>query len=114
MSIDIKKTILEAEDNDSNYLLVYTILKKEYNIIRANNGQEAVNITLDPSSHIDIILMDMKMPILDGLNATIIIRKENAKIPILALTAHAFDNDKKIALNAKCNDFIVKPVDITC
>lgn len=103
-----KPTILVAEDNDSNFLLVNAILKKYANIVRAVNGMEAVNVVKNGNT--DLILMDIRMPIMDGLEATMEIRKINPDIPIVALTANAFDSDRERALADGCNDFIAKPI----
>lgn len=102
-------TILVAEDIDGNYQLLQAILGKKYHLIRAENGLQA--ITLFTENQPDIILMDMKMPELDGIEATKIIREYSPEIPIIALTAFAYDSDKEIALAAGCNDFVTKPVD---
>ncbi len=106
-----RKTILIAEDIESNYLLVSTILKKDYDLIRAKNGQEAMDII--KSQPIDLLLIDMKMPIMNGLIATEKIRQFNTKLPIIALTAHAFDADRQAALTAGCNEYLMKPIDKT-
>ena len=102
------KTILVAEDNESNYILMTYILKKDYQIFRAANGQEAVDKVEEGG--VDLILMDIKMPVMDGLEATRIIRAKNPDLPIIALTANAFDSDRDSALQAGCNEFITKPV----
>lgn len=104
------KKILIAEDNDSNYLLVSTILKGKYELLRAVNGAEAIEKahTFEP----DIILMDWKMPVMNGLDATIGIRAFAPDLPIIAITAYAFDTDKQQALAAGCNEFITKPINI--
>lgn len=103
-----RKTILIAEDNDSNYLLLTCILKKNYHLVWAKDGQQAVNICR--KVHPDLILMDIKMPVLDGVEATAQIRKENKEVPIIALSAYAFAEDKAKALKAGCTDFLTKPV----
>ena len=103
------KTILVAEDNESNFLLVFTVLKKDYSIIRAHNGVEAIDKFKSESP--DIILMDIKMPEMDGLTATRKIREYDTRIPIIALSAFAFETDKQEAISAGCNDYITKPVD---
>ena len=102
------KKILVAEDNDSNYVLMNYILKKHYDYFRARNGQEAVELT--ESEKPDLILMDIKMPVMDGLEATRQIKGKNPDLPIIAVTANAFDSDRHAALEAGCNDFISKPV----
>lgn len=104
-----RKTILIAEDIQSNYQLVSTILKDHYDLLHAENGQKAVEIAR--SQHVDLLLMDMKMPVLDGLKATAEIRKFNASLPIVALTAHAFDSDRIAAIKAGCNEYLVKPIE---
>ena len=103
----LMKTILIAEDTDSNYILIKAILGKEYHLERAKDGMEAVNMFVEINP--DIILMDMKMPNLDGLDATKIIRELSPGVPIIALTAFAYDHDRKAALEAGCNDFLTKP-----
>ena len=106
------KRILIAEDNDSNYMLMTYILKSQYGIFRAFNGVEAVEKAKTEKP--DMVLMDMRMPVMDGLSATRAIRSMNREdartVPIIALTANAFDNDRQQALDAGCNDFISKPV----
>lgn len=102
-----KKTILVAEDTDSNYILAKAILGKIYNLKRAKDGMEAVSMFEEINP--DLILMDMKMPNLDGLDATRIIRQLSKDVPIIALTAYAFEHDKQAALEAGCNDFLTKP-----
>lgn len=102
------KTILIAEDNESNYILMSYILKKKFNLIRAINGKEAIKAL--EQGGIDLILMDIKMPEMDGLEATRTIRTTNTEIPIIALTANAFDADRDLALDAGCNEFLPKPV----
>ena len=102
------KKILVAEDNDSNYILMSYILKKYYEYDRAKNGQEAVEKV--ESGQFDLVLMDIKMPVMDGLTATKEIRKFNQDIPVIALTANAFDSDRSLADEAGCNDFLAKPV----
>lgn len=104
------KKILIAEDNDSNYLLTSIILKKQYEVCRAHNGTEAVALVQEWQP--DIVLMDWKMPIMTGLEATMRIREFNATIPIIALTAYAFTSDRQQALEAGCNEFLTKPINV--
>lgn len=102
------KKILIAEDNDSNYMLMSYILKNHYEFFRAVNGQKAVEMALAEKP--DLILMDIKMPVMDGLEATRQIKAQMPEIPIIALTANAFDSDRQSTIDAGCDDFISKPV----
>lgn len=104
---DRKLKILVAEDNDSNFLLVRNILK-DYDLLRVTNGVEAVEEIRN--GEFDFVLMDLKMPVMDGLVATRKIREFNSDIPIVALTANAFDTDRASAMDAGCNAFLPKPV----
>ena len=100
--------ILIAEDTDSNYDLLNAILGKNYRLVHAHDGMEAV-IMYDEVKP-DLILMDIKMPNLDGLEATKIIRELSATVPIIAQSAFAYEHDVKAAMEAGCNDFIAKPI----
>ena len=102
------KKILVAEDNDSNYMLMTYILKKYFDFFRARNGQEAVDMAFKEKP--DLILMDIKMPVMDGLEATRKIKAKLPDMPIVALTANAFDSDRQLALEAGCDNFLAKPV----
>ena len=102
------KRILIAEDNDSNYILMTYILKNHYEFDRARNGQEAVEMVA--KGGFDLVLMDIKMPVMDGLEATKVIKEKHPDLPIIALTANAFDSDRQLALEAGCDDFLSKPV----
>lgn len=102
------KTILVAEDNDSNYMLMTFILKKNYIVERARNGQEAVDAA--DRGGIDLILMDIKMPVMDGLEATRRIKATHPELPIIALTANAFDSDRQQAFEAGVDEFLSKPI----
>ena len=102
------KKILVAEDNDSNFILMTYILKKYYEYDRAKNGQEAVDMV--ENGTYDMLLMEIKMPVLGGLEATKAIREKHPDLPIVALTANAFDSDRQLAMQAGCNDFLSKPV----
>jgi len=104
----IMKKVLVAEDNDSNFILMTYILKKYYQFERAKNGQEAVEMV--EKGGFDIVLMDIKMPVMDGLEATKRIKEAHPELPVVALTANAFDNDRQLAFDAGCVDFLSKPV----
>ena len=87
-----------------------TILKDHYDLLHAENGQKAVEIAR--SQHVDLLLMDMKMPVMDGFEATRRIRTLSKTIPIIALTAFAFEREKEIAKQCEFTDYVVKPIDI--
>lgn len=103
-------TILIAEDVLENYLLLQAVLKQHYRLIYAENGQIAVQQFKDYKP--DIILMDIKMPVMDGYAATCKIRELSSDVPVLALSAFAFDEEKEKAKCCRFNDYLVKPVDI--
>lgn len=105
---DQRPLILIAEDVESNYKLLEIILRKDYDLIWAKNGQEAVKFALEKSP--DIVLMDIKMPIMDGIEALKEIRKHTSTLPVVMQTAYAFDTDRRIAEEAGCNGFITKPI----
>ncbi len=102
------KTILVAEDVESNYLLLDALIGKQYNLIRAHNGVQAVQLFKEHSP--DAILMDIKMPEMNGITATVEIRKLSSTVPIVALTAFAFNEERLQLLNAGCDDYLTKPV----
>ena len=97
-----------AEDVESNFILLKNLIGKEYTLLWAKDGFEAVEMY--KQYHPDLILMDIKMPRMNGLEATHIIRTYSKEIPIIALTAYAFETDKELALEAGCNDFVTKPI----
>ena len=104
------KTILVAEDDNISYnLLKEIIVGHNLNIIRAENGSEAIEF-IKENQNIDLILMDIKMPKVDGLTATKTIRKNNKKIPIIAQSAFAYSSDKDEAFRAGCTDYMAKPI----
>lgn len=105
--------ILIAEDEEVNYLYIETLCKKligKVTIIRAKNGQEVIDKFLE-LDRVDLILMDIKMPVKDGFEATSEIRKINDKVPIIAQTAYSRLDDIEKAREAGCNDFLSKPID---
>ena len=102
-----KKTILVAEDEDSNFELVKIVLHKRYRLIRAHNGIEAV--TMNEEEHPDLILMDIRMPEMNGLDATRIIKEVDSSTPVIALSAYAFEENIREARNAGCDEFMAKP-----
>ncbi len=106
-----KVTILIAEDNNLNYFILSKMLAPlDVGILWAKNGREAVNFCNEHQQDIGLVLMDIKMPVMDGYQATREIRKLNKEIPIVAQTAHALEYDKNTALAAGCNDYLTKPI----
>lgn len=104
------KTILIAEDEDSNFKYLEMVLRnKGLTILKAENGYEAIEICKG-TSKIDLILMDIKMPGMNGLEATNQIKKIKPEIPIVIQTAHAMHNDKNLSFEAGCDDYITKPI----
>jgi len=102
-----QKTILVAEDEDSNYELVKIVLQKRFRLLRAHNGIEAVNLNEDERP--DLILMDIRMPEMNGLDATRIIKEVNHETPVIALSAYAFEENIREAKMAGCDEFMAKP-----
>ena len=107
--VDISKLklVLVAEDEDCNWELIQNVLNNRYRILRAKNGIEAV--TMNEEEHPDLILMDIRMPEMNGLDATRIIKEINPVIPVVALSAYAFEDTINEAMDAGCNEFISKP-----
>lgn len=104
------KSLLIVEDDTIGMGMIINMLKpSKCKIINAAHGQEAVE-TIRTNPDIDIILMDLKMPVMDGFEATRAIRKEFSNLPIIALTAYSLQKDKMKALDAGCNDIITKPI----
>ncbi len=103
------KTILVAEDTEFNFYLIRAILVKTLvNIIWAKNGQEAINKYNE--NKVDLILMDIRMPIKDGYEASTEIKKINASIPIIAQTAYGFEEHREKILSAGFDELILKPI----
>lgn len=102
--------ILIAEDTSSNFLLIKSLLQNKYNLIWAKDGLEAVTLYEKLTSSIDLILMDIKMPHLDGLEVTRYIRKRDTTTPIIAVTAFAYDSDVEKVIEAGCNAYLSKPI----
>ncbi len=114
---DIKKRlnlnqykILIAEDEEINYYYLKEVLKKnDARVIWAKNGLEVINL-VEANPNIDLILMDIKMPEINGLEAIKYIRLIRPELPIIAQTAYVMDNDKEVCLKAGCVDFLAKPI----
>ena len=112
------KKVLLAEDNEMNQMIAQAILEESgLEVVIANNGEEAVSLMEEaPAGTYDIILMDIQMPVMDGYKAARLIRAledhEKAEVPIVAVTANAFEEDRKLALEAGMNGHLAKPYDI--
>jgi CheY-like chemotaxis protein/two-component sensor histidine kinase len=104
-----QKVILIAEDNENNYQLLNFMLKRNYKILHATNGQEVIDMF--KKNKPDMILMDIKMPVKDGYQATAEIRELSNEIPIIAVTAYAFDSDRDKVMSSAFTGYIAKPVD---
>ena len=105
-----RKRILVAEDVETNFMQINALLKKDYTLSWVTNGEEAVNRFLHEKP--DLILMDIRMPVMNGIKATEKIRAVSADIPIIAVTANAFYIEQKQALAAGCNEVVSKPYSI--
>lgn len=104
------KTILIAEDVDMNFILMKKMLQPSHaNIIRAKNGQEMVDI-IKSGQQVDIVLLDMGMPVMDGYEATKLLREQAYQVPIIAQTAFALDNEEAHVIEIGCNDYVNKPI----
>lgn len=103
------KTVLVAEDDDINYEFIKALLEPtKVNLFRAEDGSQAVKMCTN--LNFDLILMDVRLPVLNGLQATKHIRDLGIKTPIIAQTAFAFEEDRQKCLEAGCTDFISKPI----
>jgi PAS domain S-box-containing protein len=104
------KTILVAEDNSNNLMLIEELLlSQKLKVIRAENGVEAVNVCAG-SNPPDLVLIDIKMPVMDGIEATKKIKEHNPGLPVIALTAYALEVDRKLILASGFDDYLEKPI----
>ncbi len=109
-NIEIKAKILIVEDEDYNYNYLVQILEMEgYDYLIAEDGQKAID-TVKEHPEIDLILMDIRMPGIDGLEAARIIKSFNPKVPIIAQTAYSFDTQEDMQMEQYCDDYIQKPI----
>ena len=110
------RKILVVEDNDMNMQLVEFLLEEGgYDIVKATSGEEALNIVRDSDNGApDLILMDIHLPGMDGLSVVRAMKSDQrtSRVPILALTAHAMRGDKDRFLEAGCDGYISKPIDV--
>jgi signal transduction histidine kinase/CheY-like chemotaxis protein len=106
------KSILIADDEEDNLIYLKRLLQKtKANLFYVENGLEAVEFV--KNNHVDLILMDIKMPVMNGLEATRIIKEMNKNIPIIALTAFALENNEKITIDTGCDAYLSKPLEKT-
>lgn len=113
MSEDYRPLILVAEDDESNFKLIKAIIGKKCEILWAKNGEEIVTLFNENRGKAEAILMDIKMPIMNGLDATVIIRKEEKELPIIMQTAYAFTADREKAMECGASEVLVKPITLT-
>ncbi len=109
----MSKKILVVEDNPDNRILISDLLSSlDYEVVIAVDGEEGVKAAADNTP--DLILMDLSLPVIDGWTATTQIKenKDLQHIPIIALTAHAMLGDRERAIEAGCDDYIPKPIDL--
>ena len=107
------KKILIAEDIDVNFRFLEKILQDTGAIIyRAVNGKEAVEFCIK-NDDVDVVLMDIQMPGMDGFEAALAIKQIRSNLPIIAQTAHAIDGGREKGKDSGCDDYLVKPINIT-
>ena len=102
--------ILVVEDDESNFKLIKAIINNRCDVLWARNGQEMLNLYEQHGEQADVLLMDLKMPLMDGLEATRIIRQSSPDIPIIVQTAYAFYEDQQQAMVAGATEVLVKPI----
>jgi CheY-like chemotaxis protein len=111
-----RRKILVVEDNDMNMQLVEFLLEEGgYQLVKATSGEEALAITRESTNGLpDLILMDIHLPGMDGLSVVRAMKADTrmSRVPILALTAHAMRGDKDRFLEAGCDGYISKPIDV--
>ena len=112
-SADDRPLILVAEDDDSNFKLIKAIIGKKCEIMWAKNGEEIVSLFRENRDKTAAILMDIKMPVMNGLDATRIIREEGGTLPIIMQTAYAFSTDRENAMRSGASEVLVKPITLS-
>jgi CheY-like chemotaxis protein len=106
-----EKTILVAEDELINFRLLEVLLSKtKVKLLRGRDGLETLRL-FNENPGVDLILMDIKMPEMDGCEVTRKIRETNTTVPIIAQTAYALDEEREKSQEAGCNAYITKPID---
>jgi CheY-like chemotaxis protein len=106
------KKILIVDDSEANFHLLDVILKKyKAETIWANRGMQAINICKN-NKYIDLVLMDINLPDLNGYECTQIIKEDNPKLPIIAQTAYAMAGEKETSMSFGCDDYLAKPIEM--
>lgn len=103
-----RPVVLIAEDSASNYMVLSRILKKDFNIVWALNGQDALDVV--NKQKVDLVLMDIRMQEMDGITALKKIRRTHKNLPVIIQSAYAYDENREQAKKAGCSDFIEKPI----
>ena len=109
--MDAKKILVVEDNEDTREILLYRLRSMgNYEVLLASNGKEALEMAA--RSHPDLIVMDLKMPVMDGWDATKELRRTEwgKDLPVIALTAQAMERDEQKALDAGCSDYIAKPI----
>ncbi|MCI1681860.1 MAG: response regulator [Bacteroides sp.] len=110
LSEDYRPLILVAEDDESNFKLIKAIIGKRCDILWAKNGEEIVSLFEENCDKAEAILMDIKMPVMNGLDATEKIRQKDSDLPIIMQTAYAFSSDRENAMRRGASEVLVKPI----
>ncbi len=106
------KVIIVAEDEEVNFRFLEAILQKtKAKILRAKNGREAVDLC-NSTARVDLVLMDIKMPVMNGYDAITEIKKNQPEIPVIAQTAFSIREEIEKCQQVGCDDYITKPIDI--
>lgn len=105
-----QKILIAEDDENSFYLLEYILHDHDAQIIHAGNGEDAIHVLRD-NPDVSLVLMDIRMPGMNGLESARKIREFNTRVPIIAQTAMLVEDDKEKVLEAGCNDIILKPID---
>ena len=103
-----KKLLLIAEDDRSNFCYLQFVLRKDYEILWAQDGLEAIEMACD--NDVVMVLMDNKMPVTSGVQALSSIKKTKPNLPIIMQTAYAFDTDVETAMEAGADGYLTKPI----
>lgn len=106
--MNTKCTVLVAEDEEINFFLLKVWIQETCSILHAKNGKEAIRL-FNEHPEIDLIIMDIRMPYIDGIEATKMIRETNKTLPIIAHTAYAMNDEHTKIMKAGCNDILIKP-----